>query len=366
MDKYNILTLVVRTDNFSNTERIWLLNKFNELGNDYLLDFFLKKKVLPFGAKTCCSLDFNRDFWETILVDYRNRNNNILRFINAAYSSIHNEGARRVFVSENFGSLLSADLDIALFTSCDVDNFGLYEEYPKIKKALCDNLGCEVKEVYYGNNHLASKFYAPKSFNLPENFYFGLDFYPLARKGLPCFIDADIFVDWSGCYTYKDTQITLPSRDVLAYICMMHTSLHRFCQSPDIRLYFDLLCIEHIGYDENNLMQWSSYFNTNCRMAVATYISNVLLHTSFSNRLTYNKRAKGVLVRVLNDSRTELLYNPSNLKVLLIEICCNDKSNLHGIFDVIFPKKEWIKRTYGGTLVSSYAKHIIKLFYTKS
>lgn len=359
MDKYNYIALIVRNEQFSESETNWLSSHYRQIGREAIYSVLKQKNVLPFGAKTYVTIGVDVEYWNKVLKEYKERNNKVLAFVNDAYTHINKIGVNKIFVSENLGSLLATDKDIALFSSGDVDNFAPYTEYAKIKDAMLE-IGCNVKDIYTGNNHVASKFYVPKNYGLPDKFYFGLDFYPLARKGLPSFIEADKFIDWESCHKYKNTNINLASDTCLAYICIQHTSLHRFCQSPDLRLYFDLLNIFSLNIDYDKITEWNLLFKTQCRTAVATQLSNNLMNTSFPKSVTSNMRANRVIDMVYDLQLNDLKYNPNSINVIKIEVACNDHSDFIGLKEILFPDPKWVKKTYGNHKLSGYIKHILQ------
>ena len=361
MDMLNkFLCLLVR-GNLTQEEKEYIRNVYNRKGKDEIRELVTQNKVLPFAARTFCECGVDGLEWQQVLNEYRERNKNILVFLNEAYKTLHLFGVQKIFVSENFGALLSAGEDLGLFTSGDVDNFAPLSERSKIYKAM-DHLGCNRKERFTGKNQIAAEFFPPDSFGLPKEFYFSVDFYPLARLKLPCFVDEKNFIDWDELHYYGNTEIALAPPDALMYICMLHVSLHSFCRAPGIRLYVDLLNMSKLNIDYEKLASWGKRDGTCTRLGVAREISNKLMNTQIPDKaVSLSRQAKCILRLVFDRQKGELLYEPKSFKVLMIEIMCDDRSFLHGILELIHPNVEWMIRTYGSSSWKAYINHILRI-----
>ena len=357
-----IWKLFIAFENTTEDERNKIEKIYRESGRDSFYQTAKKKKVLPFVAKALMQLDLDAEFWGDILEEYRNRNTNILSALDMAYDSIRKNGVKRAFVSENFGALLSAAGDIGLFASGDVDNYVDPSEKDKLYRAF-EEIGYTRKERYSGKHQIAAEFFPPQeTTGLPEGFYISVDFFPLARLKLPCFVDADRFVDWSALTSYKDTAVLLPPPTALMYICLLHISLHSFSRAPDIRLYIDLLNMSRLNVDYRQIERWCKEDHTCTRAATAADICNELLRTNFpESLLELSPRRARVKKYVFDTEICDLKYEPRGGAVLKIEIACDDSSDLHGIRTILFPDKTWMWETYGGSGVLAHVKHILKV-----
>lgn len=338
-----------------------IITAYNKLGKQEMYDFAKKYKIIPFAAKTFVRLGIDSSYWNTFLSDYKARNLKVIAFLDAAYKAAYENGVRKMFVSENFGSLLAAGTDISLFASGDVDNHAPIEEREKLYTALA-SIGCRRKERFAKNMQIAAEFFPPEKFGLPEKFYMSVDFYPLARLKLPCFIDSNKFVDWSLLYCYENTHIRLAPPTALAYICMLHTSLHSFMRAPDHRLYIDLYNVSRLNINSEMLKGWSEQDHTKTRIAVACKIANVYMGTSFPDTLLHGKRADKLFVKVFNKEERYLYPEPSKLTVLSIDLMCNDNSNLCGLKEMLSPDKVWMKKVYNGTGIVAHLQHLTRVF----
>ena len=357
-----IWRFLISSEEITEKEKQSIIAQYKAEGREAFYKEAEKKKVLPFTANTLAQLDLDKEYWTDILEKYRTRNTLILKALDEAYVSLAKRGVKKMFVSENFGALLSGRNDIGLFSSGDVDNYADPEEREKIYKAF-EDIGYVRKERFSGKHQIAAEFYPPQSkTELPEGFYISVDFYPLARLKLPCFINADDFVDWENVRLYKDTAVVLPPPTALMYICLLHISLHSFSRAPDIRLYIDLLNMSKTQVDYMLIRKWCIADRTCTRAAAATDICNKLLRTEFPQTLTDLSKRKDKVEKIVYDAENcDLIYEPRGLKVLKIETSCNDRNNFHGLLEILFPNSDWMKDTYGSNGVVAHLKHLVKV-----
>lgn len=357
----NYCNLLIRGTNLTETEQAHLAKFYQAHGREAMYQMANEKKILPFAANAFVFCDLDRDFWAQVLEQYRHRNRAILQCLDSAYAELARQGVKKMFVSENFGALLFSGNDIGLFASGDVDNHADPSEKKKIYRAF-EALGFTRKERFSGKHQIAAEFFPPKREGLPENFYISVDFYPLARLKLPCFIRSDEFVDWDNLHCYEGTAVKLPPADALMYICMLHISLHSFSRAPDIRLYIDLLNMSPVNIDYEKLAKWCKRDKTCTRAAVAAQLSNTLMGTQIPECITgISSKTGKVLSLVYDVEKNALRYEPRRLKVFWIEICCHDGSMLSGLKEILFPDKNWMKQVYGDSGPVAHMKHIIKV-----
>ena len=357
----SINRLIIRNENFSEQEKQEIRSVYSSYGKDLLYIYFDKKKILPFAAKTFIELDIDSKFWSSILEKYRERNKKIIFFLDEAYYLLKSYGVKKIFISENFGALLSSDVDIGLFASGDVDNCYSPEEKPKIYSAF-KNLGCTYKENYSFKRLNGTSFYVPSKYGLTEGFYIGFQPLPLSRLKLPSLVDFDDFECWNNTYFYKNTNIQLPNPTALMYICLLHISIHSFSRAPDIRLYCDLINMSKTNVDYEKIISWCNRNLTKTRISVASSLSNTLMNTNFPDSIINQTKHLSTVIKLVYDSnKKDLIYEPNALKVLNIEINCDDKGFFHGLYKIAFPDKNWIEQTYGCISLNSYFKHFKRL-----
>ena len=357
----NLYSLLIRGTDLDQSEQSRICQLYNQQGKDAMFAMAKGKKILPFAANAFVFCGLDTDFWEDILNQYRVRNRAILNCLDKAYAELARQGVTKMFVTENFGALLSAGNDIALFASGDVDNHADPSEKENIYRAF-EALGYTRKERFSGGHQIAAEFFPPQGEDLPENFYISVDFYPLARLKLPCFIRSEEFVEWEQLHCYENTAVKLAPADALMYICMLHSSLHSFSRAPDIRLYIDLLNMCRTEVDYHRLAQWCRRDRTCTRAAVAARLSNALMGTQIPECITkLSKRSDKVIELVYDRDKNDLRYEPRGLKVLRIEISCHDKGLLAGVSEILFPDKSWMQKVYGSSSLVAHIKHIKKV-----
>lgn len=357
----NFYCLLIRGANLSEAEQAHITKAYHELGKEQFYLQMQKKKILPFAANALVACGLDQEYWQEILDGYRRRNRAILQALDEAYAELARQGVKKMFVSENFGALLSSGNDLALFASGDVDNHADPSEKENIYRAF-EALGYTRKERYTGALQIAAEFFPPQTEGLPEKFYISVDFYPLARLKLPCFIRSRDFVDWEQLFCYQNTAVKLPPANALMYICMLHLSLHSFSRAPDIRLYIDLLNMSRTHVDYKKLVSWCQRDKTCTRAAVAATLSNRLMHTEIPESVTaLSGRARKVVPLVYDADKNDLHYEPRGVKVLRIEVCCNDRGFLSGVREILFPDRQWMKQVYGSSGFVAHLKHFIKV-----
>ena len=353
--------LLIRGDDLTEEELARLRKIYAEIGREQIFRMVTGKKILPFAARTFSMYGFDTAFWEKHLQRLRTRNRKILRCMDEAYASLRQHGVQKMFVSENFGALLSAQADIGLFASGDVDNYADPAEKEGIYQAF-EALGYTRKERYAGLHQIAAEFFPPEDMDVPEKFYISVDFYPLARLKLPCFVQTDQFVDWRQLTRYGDTAVVLPPPNALMYICMLHISLHSFSRAPDIRLYIDLLNMSKTRIDYAAIREWCMRDHTCTRAAVAAELANRLMKTQIPDEITQLSGRKEKIEKIVYDAaKNDLIYEPSGIKVLRIEALCNDRNLVCGVLDILSPDKNWMKRVYGSSGLAAHVKHLIKV-----
>lgn len=358
-----IWRFMIQSENIASEEKESIIDVYHSMGRDAFYEAAKKKKVLPFVACTMVRIDVDTTFWNGIAEEFRQRNLVILKVLDEAYGALQRNGVRKMFVSENFGALLSANQDIALFASGDVDNYADPCEKEKIYRAF-EEIGYQRKERYSGKHQIAAEFFPPDNIaGLPEKFYISVDFYPLARLKLPCFIRADEFVAWDELTTYQDTSVVLPPPTALMYICLLHISLHSFSRAPDIRLYIDLLNMARLQVNYMEIEKWCRRDAVCTRAAVSADICNRMLKTSIPDSIVgLSDRRYRVMKKVYLPEQNDLKYEPKRFQVLAIELACDDKSDLHGLLMILFPDSFWMAETYGSSGFLAHMKHFLKVF----
>ncbi len=341
--------------------------EYSESGKSVLYEYAKERKILPFVATLLTELYIDQAFWSEIVLQYAERNSIVLEQLDKAFSEIEKLGVRKIFLSENFGALLSTDGNIARFASGDVDIYADITEKSKITSAF-KNLGYEVTERYAGRKLTTTMF--RNTSVLPEGFMFDINWEPLSRLKLPCLINADDFIDWSALRKYKHTNIVLPPPEALLYICLLHISIHSFSRAPDIRLYEDIANCSNTDPDWEAVLNFAQSDRTLIRTLTATKLASLLLDVSLppSVELAIQKRSRSVsrILKLVYNAENNFLTVPSGrVELVKIEAFCDDKSVRNGIKNIIFPDLEWLMETYSNPeehALTVRIKHFIRMF----
>lgn len=348
-------------ERLSKNDKCFVKKVYYEVGRDEIYNKVIDKKITPFAAKTLSSLGYDRSFWNKVYQKYFERNCRILTFLNEAYIAMEANGVKKMFVSENFGALLSSNSDLGLFSSSDIDNYADYSEKDKINTAM-KSIGCEIKERHAVKNHIASEFFPNVSRGLPNDFYLSVDFFPLARLKLPCFVNADDFVDWNSIKNFGNTKIKLPPPEALMYICLLHISLHSYCRAPDIRLYIDIMNMTKLKIDYAIIARWCIDDKTKVRVAVSASISNILIKANIPSVVSDAGKRSHRLGNFVFDGKEKVLRAKlSKFDIMRIDMMCDDNSNLRGLVSMLFPNKFWMKKTYGNVGFTAFIKHLKRM-----
>ena len=343
-------------NNFVESEFISL---YNGIGEKLVISMSKTVKMQPFIAKACLKSNISTGVWKPVYENFYNRNKKVIEALDIIFTSFHKHGIKKVFLSENFGALLSSDSDFALFASGDVDCCADCSEYKKICTVF-EELKFSRKEKYSNKLLISSEFSNDRI--LPKNFTISIDLYPLSRLSMPCFVQTDTFLNWNKMRQYGSTSIILPPIDALMYICLLHISLHSFCREPAIRLYRDIVnAAMKIRIDDwASILKWAKRDKVCRRISVAAYISSIIGNVKIPTEIT-SFCSKKILDLVFDSDNDILKDEPNRLNVLRIETLCNDNSELNGMKEILYPDSDWMIEVYGKNNVITKMKHVFDI-----
>lgn len=333
---------------------------YKEEGREKIFAHAKKKKIIPGCASLFTKLNIDKKYWKPIADSYRERNEKIVKCLDTVYQTLTNSGATRVAVVENFGALLYSEQDLAMFGSGDADNFADINQKDAIDKTF-KNLGFQISENKAGSL-LVSSVYRNEDF-FPDGFYFGINWDVTNRLNLPCLTSKSEFARWEEVSLYKDTAIRLPSAETLMYICLMHVSVHGFCKSPDIRLYYDIANVAAKPLNWNQIKRWAEFDNNCLRISTAATLANTMLGVDVPDEILTlgNDRRRKRLLNLVSDKDHIILNDfPNKLTALGIDVFSCDSGILEGLGYVFFPDSEWVRKKYG-SLMAGRVKHILAL-----
>lgn len=351
----------------SDAEKSSIIELYRVEGREKVLDFATRKKILPFVAVCLGRIALDVEFWDGIATWYRQRNEAVITCLDKVFRAFREAGVEKVFVTENFGALLAAGGDTALFASGDVDLYADPVERERIYSAF-EQLGFSREERHSFRQLINTTFHNDTL--LPDGFHLGVAWHPLSRMKLPCFVTADKFVDWVRLGYYHNSAIQLPDPEALAYICLLHISLHSFARAPDIRLYADISNVSQIQVDWDKVVYFAERDATVVRLTAACSLAEKLVGVDIPEAVRlrcalFGQKILRLLRLVYDSERNTLLYEPRGFKLLRIEAHCNDRGALAGLCTILFPERSWVRETYLGkktSLVAGYIRHILNLF----
>ena len=319
-----------------------------------------KKKIIPGIAYLLTKLDLDADYWKHISDSFRERNERVITYLDCFYETMTKAGITHIAVVENFGALLHAQTDLALFGSGDTDNFGDRAEQEHIYQILTKE-GYQLEDTKAGFLLISTEVHL-KDTNI-DNYHFGINWDVTNRVNLPCLTSKSDFFDWQDCTYYKSTHIRLPSPEALMYVCLMHIAVHGFCKAPDIRLYFDIANVASKPLDWSKIVKWAIRDENCLRIATATTLTNRLLGVSIPEEVMNlgNPRRRERLLRHVSIPEQNALKDfPSRFTSFFIDVLSCDKGVFSGLKYVFFPPRNWVIAKYGSATLGRI-KHILNL-----
>lgn len=341
-------------------EKTAIAELYGDEGRAKIIERAAKKKILPATAVLMCKLGIDESYWKPVADEYRERNELVVKCLDALYSELRANGATKIGVVENFGALLVSGQDLAMFGSGDVDDYADISEKDKINYVF-NKLGYTYEERFAGNILISTSY---KNENvLPAGFYFGINWDVSCRVNLPCLTAKGSFMDWSNSRRYKNTNILIPPPEALMYICMLHIAVHGFCKAPDIRLYYDIANAAAEGLDWSLIGKWAVRDEMCVRISTTAFLSKSLLGVEIPDSILNlgSSKVRAKLLRVVYNSQNNRLKDfPNRLDKLRIDSLSDDKGGLHGFFRILFPDSKWVKRKYGSKM-PGYLLHLKSL-----
>ena len=341
-----------------------VIAEYKNTTKEAVFEYAKERKILPFVANLLCKLDCDCNFWKDIIDNYRNRNQQVIAALDQVFRKFEVTGVHKVFVSQNFGAVLTGETDIALFASGDVDLCGDVLEKDLINQVF-EELGYNRKDRYCGHKLISSEF--SNDSLLPSNFHFGICYDTISRLKLPNPIEMNEFVDWDNLLQYRDTHIILPPVDAQTYICLVHISLHSFSRAPDIRLYVDVQNCMKKHPNMRHILDYAKQDGTIVRVVAAYLLTLKLFRLNWQDLAMkdaydkYRKRVDHLIKLVYNETDNELIYEPNKIETLRIESAYYD--NFINKFDILLPKAKWMCDVYWSCGMIAHIKHLGRIIH---
>lgn len=362
----SLAKIAMKSTVLNNEERRMIFSGYKEFSKDQIYDFAKTRKILPFVSNLLIRLNLDTLFWQDIENSFVERNTAIVDILDKFFRKLSERGADKVFVFENFGTLLASNNNIACFASGDVD---LYSD-PSCRDVVCEVL-MEENFIPKKSNHMVetvkTEFFNKRLFE--KGFGINVMWQPLSRTKIAFPLKLDKILSWNMLYSYKNTAIKLPDKDVLMYLSLLHISIHGFHRSPDIRLYNDISNMSLLTINWDHIARFAKNDKTEVRTTVAAILANRLLDVKVPEQwMSLNskkfRQINAILKRVY-DAKTNLLKDePNKYSVMCTEIISSDYTLFLSALGILFPPKEWINDFYlqgRGSLLKGYFLHLRNL-----
>lgn len=366
MNEYvnNTINCSFRCNTLSDEEKEKIVSNYIDENVLELKKIAEKKKVLPVVGKLMISLGLELKYWQTQYDYFLNRNNSIVSLLTEIFQKFALHGIRRICVYENFGALLSAGSDIALYSSGDVDLYADVQDKVLITQVLSKFSYFPTKDDNDARD-ICTEYLNKENGIIRIN----VAWKPLIRYSIPIGIDAKKYFCWEQMGYYKDTLIRLPSPNTLLYMCFLRIAIHGYSRSPDIRLYIDTYnsTVNNPNWEE--VLSYAKNDGVVTKFVTVAAIAQDLIGISVPKRVIEisknDPNSKRILDITYDFKKHTLVYDPSGLKLLKVEAASDQRSVLAEVFCMLFPPRKWLEEYYmdkGGPWYSKYFNYYNRLF----
>lgn len=332
------------TKPLSETEKEFIREGYTKKNASELIQVATKKKVLPVVGKMLLSLDIDSALWSEHYNYFKKRNIEITNLADRIFDDFSKAGISRICAFENYGALLSADTDIALYSSGDID---LYADVT-FKNEIIDVLkqyGYKPAGDASDERNIMTEFKKENSI-----IRINVAWKPLRRMMIPFKADTSKYFEWEDMPYYKNTSIRLPSKETLLYLCFLRIAVHGFSRSPDIRLYIDTFNASRNNPNWDEVMEWASNDNVLTKFATVAIIAHKLIKLDIPDEVLQLEQKDSYIQSILNacydTEQNSLRYDPTGIKLLKVEAASDNKSLLEEVVSIVIPPSKWIKEYY--------------------
>lgn len=364
MNKYTNRTInfAFRTQNLTAEEKRYIVDNYSATNALDLKETLTKKKVRPVVGKMMVELGVDSDYWQGEYDFFKLRNEKVIFEIDVIFEALKKAGITRAFAYENFGALLSSGTDTALYSSGDVDLYADVNQKETIESVMA-SLGYRPTRDVFDERNIMTEFLKDDGV-IRVNF----DWIILRRMMFPVTIDIDGVIGWDNLRRYNDTNILLPSKEALLYLCLLRIAVHGFSRSPDVRLYIDVQNAVCTGPDWDTVIAWAKRDRTLTKFVTVAYIAhhlNGVFVPEFVLNLVRNDKYAQRIISICYDSGNRTLrYDPAGLQLLKVEAAADNRSLMGEILTMIFPSKKWLQAFYqkeGDSCLRKYINYYKRL-----
>jgi hypothetical protein len=331
--------LLADPNSLDESDKINLIECYNQYGRTYIERLVTNAKVIPFAAYVFINIDCDKDFWKPKYEFYLKRNNEVKELLNSIFIRLKNYECNTLTLTENFAVVLSSDASIACFCSGDVDLSADISEKDAIIACLNSlNYFSKEQPEKIGEYSGQSMMFFNKDI-IEGGFWINVVWKPVTRA----FLEQDKYEirlskDRLSAKLVPGTEIRVLDDTSLMYFCALHISAgHYFTLSPGIRLYVDVdRLARNRKIDWDKIIEWSEEDSAGIRILMTLCISNKVLKTPIPEKIYKNifsiRRNRRLLNYLINSKNFKLQNKSSYLRRLYIEIASDNKNLITNFF----------------------------------
>jgi hypothetical protein len=352
----NIINYAFRVTPLTEEEKLYVINNYSSGNAADLKETLTTKKVRPVVGKMMVGLGVDVDYWQKEYDFFLNRNKAVIEEIDYIFGELRKKGVTNIIAYENFGALLSSGTDTALYSSGDVDLFADVSQKETIVKVM-KSLGYKPTLDFHHERNIMTEF-------LKENgiIRVNIDWIILRRMMFPINVSLDGVLDWGSLRHYSNTNIQLPSKEALLYLCLLRIAVHGFSRSPDVRLYIDIQNCACVNPDWEQVIKWAKRDNVLTKVVAVAYISHQLNGVAVPDDVLriaeQDKYAQLIIAKCYDFENRTLRYDPSGMELLRVEAASDSRSLAGEILAMFFPPKKWLAAFYQKDGDACYKKYV--------
>lgn len=303
-----------------------------------------KKKVLPVVGKLMCSLSLDSAVWEEKYSHFKKRNGEITQLAADVFEACLKAGVNKICAFENYGAMLAADTDIALYSSGDIDLYAEPDQKEQIVQVM-NGFGYKPAADVIDRRNIMTEFIRDAG-----SIRINVAWKPLRRLSMPLKADTSKYFDWETMGYYKDTYIRLPSAETFLYLCFLRIAVHGYSRSPDIRLYIDTYNATRNNPDWGVVMNWAKADGMATKFATVATIAQDLIGIDVPQFvLEYAQKdadCRRILEITYDFEEHTLRYDPSGIQLLKLEAASDNCSVAKLLWRILFPTSAWLTEYY--------------------
>ena len=339
-----IINLSFHTKPLSKTQEDFITDGYTPENAQELIRVATKKKVLPVVGKMMSRLALDSHVWEEKYRFFEKRNQEITRLVEDVFQAFTEAGVTRICAFENYGAMLAAETDIALYSSGDVDLYAQPDQKEQIIRVLA-GFGYKPTGDVLDRRNIMTEFFAPDAI-----VRINVAWKPLRRLSMPMKADTAGYFDWENMGFYKDTAIRLPSPETFLYLCFLRVAVHGYSRSPDIRLYIDTYNATHNDPNWEMVMDWAKADGMATKFVTVATIAQDLIGIDVPEFVMEQAKRDPDCQKILDiaydfENHT-LRYDPSGLQLIKLEAASDNFSVAALLLRMLFPSPNWLSEYY--------------------